>query len=224
MHRHGSGARPAGHTATRRPVPERPSPHRPYRRSATPDTIFVDEATKEVVAMVDLMSLEEGVDRDFTVARRRAWMRGVGRRLRGSAGTSKLLAFQETRRSVGAASGVRRDRSTVELSRIVGSDGKSDWFDEGFMPLRGLSRERWKRIDRAFRLGLELPPVSLYKLGDAYFVEDGHHRVSVACFHGAEWIDAEVTEFWSPKFKEASATDRSVPPRPWRCSHPGSWP
>jgi hypothetical protein len=26
-------------------------------------------------------------------------------------------------------------------------------------------------------------------------VEDGHNRVSVARFHGAEWIDAEVREF-----------------------------
>ena len=41
----------------------------------------------------------------------------------------------------------------------------------------------------------ELPPVSLYKVGGFYFVLDGHHRVSVARFHGVEWIDAYVTEF-----------------------------
>jgi hypothetical protein len=39
--------------------------------------------------------------------------------------------------------------------------------------------------------------VSLYRLDDDYFVQDGHHRVSVARFHGSEWIDAEVTEFRS---------------------------
>ena len=27
-----------------------------------------------------------------------------------------------------------------------------------------------------------------------YFVDDGNNRVSVARFHGVEWIDAEVTE------------------------------
>ena len=70
------------------------------------------------------------------------------------------------------------------------------------MPLRAVSRERWKRIDRAFRLGHELPPVILYKLGNLYFVKDGHHRVSVARFHGAEWIDAEVTEFRLPAERE----------------------
>ena len=48
-----------------------------------------------------------------------------------------------------------------------------------------------------FRLGEELPPVSLYKIGALYFVEDGNHRVSVARYHGVEWVDAEaeVTEF-----------------------------
>ena len=56
-------------------------------------------------------------------------------------------------------------------------------------------KERWKRIDRAFHRGEALPPVSLYKVGGFYFVLDGHHRVSVARYHGVEWIDADVTEF-----------------------------
>ena len=145
--------------------------------------------------MVDLMSLEEGVDRDFVLARRRAWTRRLWRRMRGGKGSGELLSFEETRRRMLAGAGVRRGRGTVEVSRIVGSAGKHDRFDEGFMPLAGASRERWKRIDRAFRLGIELPPVSLYCLGGCYFVEDGNNRVSVARFHGAEWIDAEVTEF-----------------------------
>ena len=52
-----------------------------------------------------------------------------------------------------------------------------------------------KRMDRAFHRGEELPLVSLLKIGAFYFVSDGHHRVSVAHYHGVEWIDAEVTEF-----------------------------
>jgi hypothetical protein len=51
---------------------------------------------------------------------------------------------------------------------------------------------RWKRIDRAYHRGEEMPPVVLHKLGDEYFVEDGNHRVSVARFQGVEWIDAVV--------------------------------
>ncbi len=55
--------------------------------------------------------------------------------------------------------------------------------------------ERWKRVDRAFRRSVELPSVSLYKVGGTYFVLDGNHRVSVARFQGVEMIDAEVTVF-----------------------------
>ena len=145
--------------------------------------------------MVDLMSLEEQVDREFTAARRRARFRRLRAKFRRKPGRRILLSFEELRRSMRAYGGFRRGRDTVELSRIVGSAGKHEWFDEAFMPLRALSRERWKRIDRAFRRGDDLPPVILYKLGNRYFVKDGHHRVSVARFHGAEWIDAEITEF-----------------------------
>ena len=145
--------------------------------------------------MVELMSATEQVDREFAVARRRARLHGLGRRLAGSSGTGRLLPFEQTRRSVGAYGGFRRGRGTVEVARIVGSAGKHDQFDDEFMPLRGASPERWKRIDRAYRSGADLPPVTLYKMDDDYFVQDGHHRVSVARFHGAEWIDADVTEF-----------------------------
>jgi hypothetical protein len=63
------------------------------------------------------------------------------------------------------------------------------------MPARASTEGRWKRVDRFFRRGEALPSVILYKLDGSYFVLDGHHRVSVARFHGVEWIDAEVTEF-----------------------------
>ena len=37
--------------------------------------------------------------------------------------------------------------------------------------------------------------MSLYKVGESYFVLDGNHRVSVTRYQGVEMIDAEVTEF-----------------------------
>ena len=39
-----------------------------------------------------------------------------------------------------------------------------------------------------------MPPVSLFKVGELYFVRDGHHRVSVAKSQGRDDIDAYVTE------------------------------
>jgi hypothetical protein len=96
-----------------------------------------------------------------------------------------------------------RGRRTLKVSRIIGSVGKHEQFVPNFMPLSGVSPEKWKRIDRAFRLGQELPPVSLLDLGGTYFVSDGNHRVSVARFHGVEWIDAEVTQSGSPSARAA---------------------
>ncbi len=58
--------------------------------------------------MVDLMSLEEQVDKEFAVVRRRARIRRLKGWLRGRAGTGTLLPFEATRRSVGACGGVRR--------------------------------------------------------------------------------------------------------------------
>ena len=37
-----------------------------------------------------------------------------------------------------------------------------------------------ERIANAVRRGEAMPPISLYRIGEVYFVRDGHHRVSVA--------------------------------------------
>jgi hypothetical protein len=146
------------------------------------------------MAVVDLMNLEDQVDLDFTVARRRAWLGRLKAFLLRRDTRSTLLSAEKFRRSVPPSGAMYRGRRTVEVSSLVGSLGKHEQFDMNFMPLSRASGEKWKRIDRAFRLGQELPPVSLLELGGDYLVIDGNYRVSVARFHGVEWIDAEVTE------------------------------
>ena len=39
---------------------------------------------------------------------------------------------------------------------------------------------RWERIAAARRRGEAMPPIDVYRIGDLHFVQDGHHRVSVA--------------------------------------------
>jgi hypothetical protein len=89
---------------------------------------------------------------------------------------------------------VYRGMRTVEVKKIVGSIGRCRDFDESFLPVKVSMSGRWGRVDRAYHQGVELPAVSLYKIGDAYFVRDGNHRVSVARYHGVVAIDAEVVE------------------------------
>ena len=146
--------------------------------------------------MVGYMSLEEQVDADFSRARRRALLRQVRTRLRrDNASEWQLLCFDDLGKIPGAFERLYRGMRTVPVSQIGGSVGRCSEFDGGFIPAKASVEERWKRVDRAFHRGEELPPVSLYKVGSFYFVLDGHHRVSVASYHGVEWVDAEVTEF-----------------------------
>ena len=139
------------------------------------------------------MSPEERVEADFDRARRRAFFGRMVARLRGD--RDRLLAFDEIRKLWRADNRLCLGMRVVEVSRIVGSVGRWWQFDRCFMPAEASVSQRWKRVDRAFRRGVELPAVSLYKLGGSYFVLDGNHRVSVARYHGVEMIDAEVTEF-----------------------------
>src|SRR5215212_1706212 len=88
----------------------------------------------------------------------------------------------------------------VPLERIVGSVGRSRDFDRDFNPLNEASHDRWQRINQAFLNDIVLPPVELQKLGNDYYVVDGHHRISVARYHSMAFIDAEVTQYaYSPQ-------------------------
>ena len=143
-----------------------------------------------------LMDLNEQADRDFGRARRKAWLRRLMLRLRREPNTRDTSpSFDEARRSLRAYNRVRRGIRVVDPEKIVGSVGRRRDFDRCFMPIRAGAGERWKRVDLAFYRDKVLPPVSLYKLGDAYYVEDGNHRVSVARYHGLPAVEANVTEF-----------------------------
>jgi hypothetical protein len=96
---------------------------------------------------------------------------------------------------------------TVALDRIRGSDGRCHDFDTAFCPRQAHSRDRWLAIAAVQESGGILPPVRLIQVGDSFFVQDGHHRVSVARASGRRCIEAEVVtwEVAGPLPWEASA-------------------
>ncbi|WP_119066530.1 hypothetical protein [Rubrobacter indicoceani] len=134
----------------------------------------------------------EQADRDFTRARRRAFLRKVGSFLKNEPASNTLLSFEEVKSALGAVEQVYLGMRTVEVSKIVGSVGRHRDFDRAFLPSKRELGERWKRINRLMQSSEGVPPVSLFKIGDAYFVRDGNHRVSVARQQKIEMIDAEV--------------------------------
>jgi hypothetical protein len=129
---------------------------------------------------------------DYSDARRKAFwneiLAFVGRR------PNRLLSWDEVRDRLGVRGQIYRGLRTVPVSQIIGSVGRYKDFDRAFMPVQGETEDRWRSIARAHYDDVSLPPVKLYKIGDAYFVLDGNHRISVARERGAEFIDAEVIE------------------------------
>src|SRR5919106_2679688 len=145
--------------------------------------------------MIPYMNLNEQVDADFTRARRRARLRSVMACIRREHASNRLLSFDDIRREFAANNRLQRGTRVVEVDKIVGSVGRWDEFDRSFLPARASVGHKWKRIDRAFHRTEDLPPVELYEMGDAYFVVDGHHRVSVARYHDVPTLEASVVEF-----------------------------
>jgi hypothetical protein len=69
----------------------------------------------------------------------------------------------------------------VPLSQIKGTanEGRSHDFDAEFRLTSSHSRSRLEGVRQARQQLASLPPISLVAVGDDYYVQDGHHRVSV---------------------------------------------
>ena len=81
----------------------------------------------------------------------------------------------------------------IPLDALVGTDGRASSFTRDFRPLHAFSRDRLRSLAGAFA-DTAFPPIVTVKLGETYFVIDGHHRAALARRRGAEMIDADVTE------------------------------
>jgi hypothetical protein len=129
---------------------------------------------------------------DFAHARSKAFFNRILNMLRGQPKT--LLSYDEVKEKLRIGGPVYCGMETIPIEKIVGSLNRYHEFDRAFLPLDDQSANRWQNIDRAFYQDVSLPPIVLYKVGDVYFVVDGHHRVSVAREQGGKFIDAEVRE------------------------------
>lgn len=132
---------------------------------------------------------------DFRRARRQAAMERILARLTGK--SVDLLSFGEVREKLRARTGSSLGLQEIPLAAIVGSVGRYTDFTRNFLPRRDSDEERWARVQVAVADLGGLPPIDVYKIGDAYFVGDGNHRVSVARQFGATHIQAYVIEIHS---------------------------
>jgi hypothetical protein len=132
---------------------------------------------------------------DFLRARRRLALSRLRRWLRREPGdVDHILPFEEVVAALGRLEQRDAGLQVVPLDAIVGTVDRMTGFDRHFRPTTPQVRARWERIAAAMRRGEAMPPVDLYRVGEVYFVKDGHHRVSVARALGRHDIDARVTD------------------------------
>jgi hypothetical protein len=135
------------------------------------------------------------VEDDFQRARRRQTLARLAQWLRrGPDDVNVILPFDEVVAALGRRGERRLGLRTIPLDNIVGTVDSTRDFDRRFRPTSGRVRERWERLALAQRRGEPMPPIDVYRVGDLYFVVDGHHRVSIALATGAKTIEANVTE------------------------------
>ena len=135
------------------------------------------------------------VENDFLRARRRQSLARLAQWLRrGPDDVNLILPFDEVVAALGMRGERRLGLQTIRLDTIVGTLDSGRDFDRRFRPTSGRVRERWERLALAQRRGEPIPPIDVYRIGDLHFVQDGHHRVSIAIATGATTIEAYVTE------------------------------
>jgi hypothetical protein len=132
---------------------------------------------------------------DFLRARRRLALSRLRRWLRREPGeVDHILPFDEVVAALGRLQERDAGLQVVPLDAVVGTVDRLHGFDRHFRPTTPQVRRRWERIAAAMRRGEPMPPVDLYRVGEVYFVKDGHHRVSVARALGLHDIEARVTD------------------------------
>jgi hypothetical protein len=128
------------------------------------------------------------------------WSYTEGERAFGRAARRRLLLSLLRRRAElpvhDGRTSPRRPTARVQeipLDAIAGTlePGRAREFDREFRPAKR-TRQRWLRVWVGEHTPAGLPPIDVVRIGDAYAIRDGHHRVSVAHARGAATIDAVV--------------------------------
>ena len=119
-----------------------------------------------------------------------------------------LLGFEEVRRRLGLGTRLPVGRREVPIASIVGSVGRVNDFDGCFRPKT--ARLRRDIRERAANPEVRDLPLRLIQVDHAYFVEDGHKRLSLAVADGRHEVDADVDRYETPYHLAPGATMESI--------------
>ena len=146
--------------------------------------------------MSEPLELNNSALHDFQSARRKAELQSLMAVLTGR--PKELLAYDEVRKKLRAVEANTQKLAVIPLDAIIGSVGRYSDFNRLFQPLNDSDVGRWTGVSKAISGLRGVPPIEVYRIGEAYFVKDGNHRVSVARQLGFKSIEAYVTDVHSP--------------------------
>jgi hypothetical protein len=155
----------------------------------------------------------------FARERRRASVARVAALLRpGREDALAPLPFDDVISMLGTVAVHDLGLQEIAIDSIVGTvDCRGGEFDREFRPRSRRLERRWQRIAAARRRGETMPPIDTYRIGGLHFIEDGHHRVSVARAQGDTTIEAHVREvqtgraFPTPSLRNIGASPPAGP-------------
>ena len=111
----------------------------------------------------------------------------------GSADVDSLVPYEDAVTALGRHGDMLEYPDDVPVARIVGTVGRAGDFDGSFRLRNRELRDRWEAVAAAMsRSDVPVPRVELIRLGEMYFVVDGHHRVSVARARGHLVVPSRV--------------------------------
>jgi hypothetical protein len=156
-------------------------------------------------------------------------------------GDRHLLEFEEVRRRLRLGTRVAVGVREIAIADIVGSVNRAHDFDAHFHPRHRALQRTIGTIAQARPPGIERP-IAVIQVDRAYFVEDGHKRLSMAVAEGRTFIDAEVVRYESRfalgpgismdsvyvtheelRFRETTGLDAAVPGTRFPLSDPAGY-
>jgi nucleotide-binding universal stress UspA family protein len=180
---------------------------------------------------------------DYKKARRSAAVQELLARLSGSPEEAALLSYDDVRQQLRAVQKSAERLAEIPLDAIVGSVGRYHDFTRKFLPKKSISGERWARVMATSQGLAGLQAIEVYQIGEAFFVKDGNHRVSVARQMGNSTIQAYITEVETKvalppditpdeliikgeqvNFLEKTRLDQSLPDADLTATKPGAYP
>lgn len=136
-------------------------------------------------------NLRSFISYEFSMLRMRAlrdsfWAKLTGRNTKLAIFWEQIQRSNPSKRLLGV--------KEIPVEQIIGTLNRDNDFDYMFRPLGRHLCSRW--INTFLSLARDgWSPILVHKIGEHYYVEDGHHRVSVARSVGMAFIEAKVWEY-----------------------------